>query len=88
MASSDYLKTLPDSIAKWLPGPLHSLGTNGFGRSETREALRDFFEVDARYIALAALTRLAQRGDIEKKVVTRAFKDLDIHPDKLNPNIS
>jgi biotin carboxyl carrier protein len=56
VAASDYLKALPAMIAKWLPGPLFVLGTDGYGRSETREALRDFFEVDARHIAFAALS--------------------------------
>lgn len=88
VASCDYVKTLPDSIARWLPGPLHSLGTNGFGRSETREALRDFFEVDARYVTLATLNKLAQQNDIKKEVVSKALKALDIDPEKLNPLIS
>ena len=60
VAASDYMKVLPDAIARWLPRPLHSLGTDGFGRSDSREALRDFFEVDARYIALATLHELAE----------------------------
>ena len=55
MAASDYMKVLPAAVAHWFPGPLHCLGTDGFGRSDSRERLRDFFEVDARYIALAAL---------------------------------
>ena len=59
VAVSDYLKSLPDSIDRWLPRRLQSLGTDGFGRSETRAALRDFFEVDARFITLATLNALA-----------------------------
>ena len=82
---SDNLKVLPDSIARWIPGPLHSLGTDGFGRSETRETLRDFFEVDARYITLATLHTLAQKGEIKKEVLKKAIKDLEINPEKLNP---
>ncbi|NKB23735.1 MAG: pyruvate dehydrogenase (acetyl-transferring), homodimeric type [Kiritimatiellae bacterium] len=85
VAASDNVKTLPDSIARWLPGPLHSLGTNGFGRSESREALRDFFEVDARYVTLATLYKLSQQNKIEQNVLTKAIKDLDINPEKLNP---
>ncbi len=88
VAASDYLKTLPDSIARWLPGPLHSLGTDGFGRSDSREALRDFFEVDARHIVLATLYSLSQDGEVEPKVVKKAIKDLGIDPDKLNPMTS
>ena len=85
VASSDYLKSLPDSIAKWVPGHMMSLGTDGFGRSDTREGLRDFFEVDARYIALAALSALAREGEIGFEVVNKALNDLDIDPLKPNP---
>ena len=88
VAASDYVKALPDSIARWVPGPLHSLGTDGFGRSESRAALRDFFEVDARYVALAALRSLAKEGTIDRKIPAQAIKDLDINPEKLNPHIS
>lgn len=85
VAASDYVKTLPDSIARWLPGPLHSLGTDGFGRSENREALRDFFEVDARYVVLATLHSLARQGRIKPSVPAKAIKDLEIDPEKANP---
>ena len=85
VAASDYVKALPDSIARWLPGPLQSLGTDGFGRSENRAALRNFFEVDARYVVVATLHALAQRGEIKKTVVAKAIKDLDIDPEKANP---
>ena len=61
VAASDYMKVLPESIAQWLPRPLVALGTDGFGRSESRAALRDFFEVDAKHIVLATLTALAAR---------------------------
>ena len=64
VASSDYVKALPDSISKWFPLSLYSLGTDGFGRSESRAELRDFFEVDAKHIVLAALTGLAKAGKI------------------------
>ncbi|HEY0074748.1 MAG TPA: pyruvate dehydrogenase (acetyl-transferring), homodimeric type [Abditibacteriaceae bacterium] len=85
VASSDYMKVLPDSIAKWVPGRLYSLGTDGFGRSETRPALRDFFEVDHRFVVLATLTALAEEKKIKLDVVKKAIKDLNINPDKLNP---
>lgn len=88
VAASDYVKTLPESIARWVPGKLHTLGTDGFGRSESREALRDFFEVDARYITLATLAGLAEEGKITAKTVQAAMKKLGINPDKLNPAIS
>ncbi len=61
VAASDYLRVLPLTVARWLPGPLTALGTDGFGRSDGRAQLRDFFEVDARYIALAALRRPGPR---------------------------
>lgn len=88
VAASDYVKTLPDSISKWLPKKLISLGTDGFGRSESREALRDFFEVDYRYIALAALYSLAKENKIKMNVVQKAMKEMEINPEKLNPMIS
>ena len=83
--ASDYVKALPESIARWFPNPPVSLGTDGFGRSETREALRDHFEVDYRFIALGALSALAREGLIEYAVVVQAMKDLDIDPAKPNP---
>ncbi len=85
VAASDYVKTLPDSIARWLPGPLQSLGTDGFGRSENREALRNFFEVDARYVVVATLHQLALQKKIKPATVTKAIKDLKIDPEKANP---
>jgi len=88
VAASDYMKALPDGIAQWLPGKLISLGTDGFGRSEAREDLRDFFEVDARYVTLAALTGLAQIGDLNFDDVAEALSDLEIDPNKANPMVS
>jgi pyruvate dehydrogenase E1 component len=85
VAASDYVKALPDSIAKWIPGRLYSLGTDGFGRSESREALRDFFEVDARHIVLATLFALEKEGNLKMATVQKAIKDLKINPDKPNP---
>ncbi len=88
VASSDYVKTLPDSISKWLPKSVVALGTDGFGRSEGRRELRDFFEVDARYVAVAALYALSKEGKIKASVVAKAIKELEINPEKLNPMIS
>jgi pyruvate dehydrogenase E1 component len=88
VAASDYVKALPDSICRWCPKPLISLGTDGFGRSESRRALRDFFEVDARYVTMAALVGLAREGQIELENVEEAMRDLDIDPNKANPMIS
>ncbi|MDP4116264.1 MAG: pyruvate dehydrogenase (acetyl-transferring), homodimeric type, partial [Bacteroidota bacterium] len=85
VAASDYVKTLPDSIAKWMPRPLISLGTDGFGRSEARKELRDFFEVDYRHITLAVLGELFKQGKIKQPVLEKAMLDLEINPDKKNP---
>jgi pyruvate dehydrogenase E1 component len=88
VAASDYLKTLPNMISKWLPRRLASLGTDGFGRSEGRASLREFFEVDARFITLATLHELIVEGKIDRKIIDQAIKDLGIDPEKLNPVIS
>jgi pyruvate dehydrogenase E1 component len=85
VAASDYLKVLPDSIDQWMPRRMRSLGTDGFGRSEDRQRLRDFFEVDARFVTLATLAELAQDGQLDRKIVTQAIKELEINPEKLNP---
>ncbi len=85
VTSSDYMKTLPDTLARWIPGEMQTLGTNGFGRSESREALRDFFEVDYKYVVLATLTLLVKKGELKKDVLTKAIKDLGIDSEKLNP---
>ncbi|HJR60666.1 MAG TPA: pyruvate dehydrogenase (acetyl-transferring), homodimeric type [Vicinamibacterales bacterium] len=85
VAASDYLKVLPASIDRWMPRRVRSLGTDGFGRSEARKELREFFEVESRYVALATLAELAQSGDIDQKVVAQAMKDFNIDPAKKNP---
>jgi len=88
VAASDYVKALPDSISKWFPGTLHSLGTDGFGRSGSRKALRDFFEVDYRHVVYTTLGALVKEGKIKETVLEKAKKDLEIKPDKLNPMTS
>ena len=88
VAASDYVRTLPDSIARWVPRPLVSLGTDGYGRSENRHSLRDFFEVDARFITLATLAALAREGILEPGVVREAMTDMGIDSEKANPMIS
>ncbi|MDD2706580.1 MAG: pyruvate dehydrogenase (acetyl-transferring), homodimeric type [Verrucomicrobiae bacterium] len=85
VAASDYVKDVPNSIAPWLPGPLLSLGTNGFGRSDSRERLRDFFEVDARYIVIGALFMLARRKVLDAQTAKQAIDDLQVDPEKINP---
>ena len=85
VAASDYLKALPGSLAQWIPGRTIVLGTDGFGRSDNRAALRDFFEVDYRFIALAVLHMLSLENKISADIVKKAIKELDINPDKPNP---
>ncbi len=85
VAASDYLKTLPNMISKWMPRRLAALGTDGFGRSEGRTSLRDFFEVDAKFIVLATLHELSVDGKIEAKAVEKAMEELGIASDKPNP---
>jgi pyruvate dehydrogenase E1 component len=85
VAASDYLKVLPAMVSKWIPRRIATLGTDGFGRSEGREALRDFFEVDARFITVAVLHELAQDGLVGEATVQNAIRDLAINPDKANP---
>jgi pyruvate dehydrogenase E1 component len=85
VAATDYLKVLPSMVSKWMPRRLVSLGTDGFGRSEGRESLRQFFEVDARFIALATLHELAHDGMVGEATVQNAIKELGINPDKPNP---
>jgi pyruvate dehydrogenase E1 component len=88
VAASDYVKALPDAIDRWTGRHVTTLGTDGFGRSEGRAALRDFFEVDARHIVLATLNDLAREGKIEAAVARKAVKDLGINPEKPDPATS
>ena len=85
VAASDYMKVLPNLISRWMPRRLACLGTDGFGRSDSRAALRNFFEVDARFIALATLTELLKENQIEPAAVRKAIRELDIDPEKPNP---
>jgi pyruvate dehydrogenase E1 component len=87
IAVSDNMKMVPDQIAKWVPGGLFTLGTDGFGRSDTRENLRRFFEVDAECITVAALYALAEKGEIDYSVVSEAIQTLDVDSEKASPRI-
>jgi pyruvate dehydrogenase E1 component len=78
IASSDYMRTLAEQVSPYLDGRLLALGTDGFGRSETRKNLRRFFEIDAESVVLAALHALAERGEVDKTLVTQAIKDLGV----------
>jgi pyruvate dehydrogenase E1 component len=88
VAASDYVKAMSDSIDRWLPRPLTTLGTDGFGRSESRASLREFFEVDYRFIVIATLAALAREGKIDPAVVEQAMKAHNVNPEKVNPAIS
>lgn len=87
VAVSDNMKIVPDQIAPWVPGGLTTLGTDGYGRSDTRRRLRRFFEVDAELTVIATLYALAEQGQLDRGVVARAVKDLDVDPEKTHPEI-
>ena len=85
VAASDYMCALPDSVSRYVPGPMVTLGTDGFGRSDDRDDLRDFFEVDARYIAVATLDALSAQGKFDRAKLPDAVRELGISPDKPDP---
>lgn len=85
VAASDYVKALPDMISKWMPKKVYSLGTDGFGRSDGRNELRDFFEVDAKHIVFTTLFALYKEGKLKLTDIKKAMKELGISSDKLNP---
>ncbi|MGD8396526.1 MAG: pyruvate dehydrogenase (acetyl-transferring), homodimeric type, partial [Candidatus Eiseniibacteriota bacterium] len=87
IAATDYMKSVPDQIARWVPGGLTPLGTDGYGRSDSREALRRHFEVDAPSVVVAALWRLAQAGAIEASTVTEAIRTFEIDPERADPRV-
>ncbi|PIQ42180.1 MAG: pyruvate dehydrogenase (acetyl-transferring), homodimeric type, partial [Thalassolituus sp. CG17_big_fil_post_rev_8_21_14_2_50_53_8] len=85
IAATDYMRLYADQIRPFVPNHFVTLGTDGYGRSDTRAQLRHFFEVDAKYIVLAALNALASEGAIDKSKVLDAMKRYSINPDKLDP---
>jgi len=85
IATSDYLKTVPDLISRWVPDGLLPLGTDGYGLSDTRKALRRYFEIDSAAIVVASLSILARRGEIDVKIVKNAVKDLGVDPNQADP---
>ena len=87
VAVSDYMRLVPDQIAAWVPGGLMTLGTDGFGRSDTRARLRRFFEVDAEFTVIATLYALAEKGLLERAAVAKAIKDLGVDQEKMQPQI-
>ena len=85
IASTDYMKSYADQIRDYVPRRYAVLGTDGFGRSDTREKLREFFEVDRHFVALAALSALAEENIIETKIVSQAIERFGINPEKPDP---
>jgi len=85
IAATDYMRTVPDLIRTWVPRRYVTLGTDGFGRSDSRAALRGFFEVDRHHVALAALKALADEGSIETKTVATAITAMHVQADSPNP---
>jgi pyruvate dehydrogenase E1 component len=85
IAATDYMKTVADQIRQWVPGPYTVLGTDGFGRSDSRAELRRFFEVDRHYVVIAALKALADEGKIDVQTVNSAMQAFGIDPEKSNP---
>ena len=87
VAASDYVKSLGEQIRALVPADYSVLGTDGFGRSDTREKLRHFFEVDRQFVALAALRGLADQQKLSMDVVRTARDEYSISPDKPNPRL-
>jgi pyruvate dehydrogenase E1 component len=87
VAVSDNIKLVPDQIAPWVPRGLTTLGTDGFGRSDTRERLRRFFEVDAELTVIGTLWALAKAGKVERSLVQKAIKEMAVDPEKVYPEI-
>jgi pyruvate dehydrogenase E1 component len=85
IASTDYVRTVPDQIRQWVGGRYVTLGTDGYGRSDSRTALRKHFEVDRNFIAAATLKSLADEGKIDQQAVTHAMRSLGVDPSKPVP---
>jgi len=85
VAVTDFMKAVPDQVARWVPAPFVPLGTDGFGRSDTREQLRWFFEVDMPHVVVATLWSLAQKGDIPADEVGKAIAHYGIDPNRPDP---
>ena len=83
--ATDYMKAYAEQLRRYLPSSLHVLGTDGFGRSDSRETLRHFFEVDRYFIVVSALKGLADKGIIEQSAVSEAIESFSIDPEKTNP---
>lgn len=88
VAVTDFVKAVPDQIARFLPTPFVSLGTDGFGYSDTRVALRRHFEVDAAHLVVAVLEALARQGEIKRERVAEAISRYDLDPDRPDPRVT
>ena len=85
MAVTDFMRSVPDQVARWMPRRFTSLGTDGFGRSDTRDVLRRFFEVDAVHVVVAVLDGLAAEGALPAGTVGEAIRRYGIDPDSPDP---
>tara|TARA_B100000902_G_C27095139_1_gene805851 strand:- start:599 stop:937 length:339 start_codon:yes stop_codon:yes gene_type:complete len=85
VAATDYMKIYPDQIREFISKPYITLGTDGYGRSDTREKLRSFFEVDSYHITIAALKALCDGGSVKSDLVNEAIKKYGVNPDRQNP---
>ena len=87
VAATDWMRAVPDMVARWVPSSFTSLGTDGFGRSDTREALRSFFEIDPAQIAAATLSALVRGGALPARRAAKAIRDLGVDPEKADPRL-
>ena len=85
IAASDWMKAIPDLVRPWIAAPFETLGTDGFGRSDTRDSLRAYFEIDPASIAAAALSALARAGGITAEAAAKGIEALGIDPEKADP---
>jgi len=85
VAVTDYMKVVPDQVARWVPGPFIPLGTDGYGFSDIRSSLRAHFETDAAHVVVAVLSGLAQLGDVKGEAVAEAIRRYDLDPDGIDP---
>jgi pyruvate dehydrogenase E1 component len=88
VAVTDFMKAVPDQVARWVPSPFMPLGTDGFGRSDTREALRRFFETDGPHVVVAVLSMLAEAGEVKTDVVADALRRYELDPEAPDPRVS
>jgi pyruvate dehydrogenase E1 component len=85
VAITDYMRAVPDQVSRFVDRPYASLGTDGFGRSDSRSALRSYFEVNAPHLVVAVLQQLALGGRVKPSLVTKAIRDLGLDPARTAP---